>query len=444
MPPAFTTTPASSRTQTRHAHSLTHGHTTNAVRRRERRSRRKRVASVGLASVALSATVMASLIGTAPAVGGRSRPPADRRRHGTQRPRGVGCRHPRRPGLLAGRRRRRRLRLRGRRLPRFRGRPAPRRAPSWGSPRPPTAEATGRWPPTAASSPSVTPRTTARPAATRSAAPSWAWPAPVTETVTGWSAPTGASSPSVTPPTRAAPPACRRAAPSWASRRRRTTGATGRWPPTATSTPSATPATRATPRRSPRRWASTSPVGRLPDRRRRRRRLRPRRRQLRGSLAGLQLNKPIVATSAAQGGSIDVAGDGGVFTFGSVGFYGSLGCGHGVQPPPPPPPPLRPQLRPAPARWCPTTASRRPRSPHGTRSTCARRAATGYVNGAVYAGGLGIEPGQLGPVQHVRVPRRRRLRHPAPADRGGRGLRHLLLRQPRTAAPDQGGCTGGY
>ena len=39
----------------------------------------------------------------------------------------------------------------------------------------------------------------------------------------------------------------------------------------------------------------------------------------------MPLNKPIVGTSSTGGGYVDVAADGGVFNFGTVGFYGSLG-----------------------------------------------------------------------------------------------------------------------
>ena len=85
-------------------------------------------------------------------------------------------RHPRRRRLLAGGLRRRHLRLRRRRVPRFdRGHP-PQPAHRGHGRRPRPAGATGWWPPTAASSPSATPRSTARPGACTSTGPSWAWP----------------------------------------------------------------------------------------------------------------------------------------------------------------------------------------------------------------------------------------------------------------------------
>ena len=73
--------------------------------------------------------------------------------------------HPRRQGLLAGGLRRRDLQLRRRQLLRLHRRPCTSTSPSWAWRPPPTARATGWWPPTAGSSPTATPRSTARPAA---------------------------------------------------------------------------------------------------------------------------------------------------------------------------------------------------------------------------------------------------------------------------------------
>ena len=167
-------------------------------------------------------------------------------------------------------------------------------SPSWAWPPPPTARATGWWPPTAASSPSATPASTARPAASTSTSPSWAWPPPRTARATGWWPPTAASSPSVTPASTARPGGIHlnqpivgmAAAPDgrgyWlvaadggifafgdagfygstggihlnqpivgmaAAPRRQ--AATGWWPPTAASSPSATPASTARPGHPP-------------------------------------------------------------------------------------------------------------------------------------------------------------------------------------------------
>ena len=61
------------------------------------------------------------------------------------------------------------------------------------------AAATGRWPPTAGSSPSATPPSTAPWAASTSTSPSWASPPPPTAAATGRWPPTAGSSPSATP-----------------------------------------------------------------------------------------------------------------------------------------------------------------------------------------------------------------------------------------------------
>ena len=65
--------------------------------------------------------------------------------------------------------------------------------------------ATGWWRPTGASSPTVTPATTARRGVWSSTSPSRAWPPPPTAGATGWWPPTAASSPSVTPPSKGRP-----------------------------------------------------------------------------------------------------------------------------------------------------------------------------------------------------------------------------------------------
>ena len=99
---------------------------------------------------------------------------------------------PRRPGLLAGGRRRRHLLLRRRPVLRLDGR-APRwwrRSPAWRRPR--TATATGWWPPTAASSPSATPRSTGRAGEWPSTIRWWGWLPPRTTRATCWWPPNGA------------------------------------------------------------------------------------------------------------------------------------------------------------------------------------------------------------------------------------------------------------
>ena len=187
-------------------------------------------------------------------------------------------RHPRRQGLLGGGLRRRPLRLRRRPSTALGGAP---HEPIVGIAATPDGRATGRWPPTAASSPSGTPPSTAR----------WA----------------------------AAPQR-----PSWASPPPPTAGATGRWPPTAASSPSGTPP-------STGRWAAA------PQQADRRPRRHPRRRgywevasdgglfafgdaPFHGSMGGQPLNKPIVGIAATPDGKgyWEVASDGGVFAFGGA------------------------------------------------------------------------------------------------------------------------------
>ncbi len=101
--------------------------------------------------------------------------------------------------------------------------------------------ATGWWPPTAVSSPSATPASTARPGGSPSTSRSWAWPPPPTAGATGWWPPTAASSPSATPASTARRVALTSTSRSWAWPPPRTARATGWWPPTAASSPSATP-----------------------------------------------------------------------------------------------------------------------------------------------------------------------------------------------------------
>ena len=107
--------------------------------------------------------------------------------------------------LLAGDRHRRCLLLR--RCPVLR---LGRQRSAWSGPssgwRPrPIGRATGWWPPTAASSASATPPSTARPVASASTSPSSAWPPPRTARGTGWWRPTAGSSPSATPTSTARP-----------------------------------------------------------------------------------------------------------------------------------------------------------------------------------------------------------------------------------------------
>ena len=161
---------------------------------------------------------------------------------------------------------------------------------------------------------------------------------------------------------------------SWAWPPPPTAGATGWWPPTAASSASATPASTA-------RWAaraSTSPIvgmAATPD---------GRGYWLvasdggifsfgdagfYGSIGGHALNQPIVGMAATPDGRGYwlVASDGGIFSFGDAGFYGSTGC-HAPQPA------RRGHGRHAPTAWAtgwwpPTAAS----SPSVTPASTGRR-----------------------------------------------------------------------
>ena len=168
-------------------------------------------------------------------------------------------------------------------------RPVPRPRPTDRSARQRRPAATGWWRPTAASSPSATPPSTARPATSGSTSRSSAWRPPPPAAATGWWPPTAASSPSATPGS-SAPPA--------------TSSSTSRssaWPP---------------PRRE-----------RLLDGRVRRRHLLLRRRPFFGSTGTIRLNQPIVGMrpDPAGAGYWLVATDGGVFSFGDAKFFGSTG-----------------------------------------------------------------------------------------------------------------------
>ncbi len=139
--------------------------------------------------------------------------------------------------------------------------------PWWEWPRPPTAAATGRWPPTAGSSPSATPPSTGRWAASTSTPPSWGWRPPPTAAATGWSVPTAGSSPSVTRRTRGRCPASGCVPPLSPSSPPPPGTATSSSPPTGRRWASATPRSSATsPARSPATAVVSSVVPSFPKR----------------------------------------------------------------------------------------------------------------------------------------------------------------------------------
>ena len=172
-----------------------------------------------------------------------------------------------------------------RQVPRLDGRPGPLTPRSWAWRPPPTAAATGRWPPTAGSSPSGTPPSSARWAAGPSTSPSWAWRPPPTAAATGRWPPTAASSPSGTPPS------------------------TARWARRPLNAPIVGMAT--TPDGGGY-WEVASDGGLFAfgDA------------KFYGSMGGRPLNAPIVglATTPDGGGYWEVASDGGLFAFGDAAF----------------------------------------------------------------------------------------------------------------------------
>ena len=120
--------------------------------------------------------------------------------------------------------------------------------------------------------------------------PSSAWPPTPAPGATGWWPPTAACSHS-TPPMSVPPEGAGSPGPSSAWPRRQTAAGTGWWAPTAASSASVTPASSGP-------WARTL------------------------------LNAPVVgmAATADSGGYWLMGADGGVFSFGDAGFFGSHGC----------------------------------------------------------------------------------------------------------------------
>ena len=153
-----------------------------------------------------------------------------------------------------------------------------------------------------------------------------------------------------------------------------------------------------------------------------------------GSLAGIHLNKPVVATSATRGGYIDVASDGGVFNFGSVGFYGSLGAATVYTPPPPPAPAVAPvvdyglsayQI----AAW--------------DRVNVCEEGGDWYVDGSEFAGGLGMSRANWAQFNTFGFPSNAADATPLQQIRVAVAFATYYTGNPDWA-PDQDGCTGGY
>jgi len=143
------------------------------------------------------------------------------------------------------------------------------------------------------------------------------------------------------------------------------------------------------------------------------------------------LNKPIVGSSSTGGGYVDVAADGGVFNFGTVGFYGSLGGATLYVPPPPPAPVVQDygltagQI----AAW--------------DRVNMCEEGGNWHVEGAVFSGGLGMSHANWNQFNTFGFPSDAAWATPLQQIRVAVAFATYYYGSP-FAAPDQNGCTGGY
>jgi hypothetical protein len=157
-----------------------------------------------------------------------------------------------------------------------------------------------------------------------------------------------------------------------------------------------------------------------------------------GSLAALHLNKPIVATSSTRNGYIDIGSDGGVFNFGAVGYYGSLGAATVYTPPPPPPPP---------APIAPPVLIDYGLSSYQIaawdRVNICEEGGNWYVNGSVYAGGLGMSRANWNQFNTFGFPSDAAYATPLQQIRVAVAFATYYTGNPDWA-PDQNGCGGGY
>ena len=155
-----------------------------------------------------------------------------------------------------------------------------------------------------------------------------------------------------------------------------------------------------------------------------------------GSLAGHPLNRPVVATSAANGGYLDVAADGGVFTFGPIGYYGSLG-GSTVYTPPPPPPPT-----PVVAPVVDYGLSQYQINAWYKVNMC-EEGGDWSINGSVYAGGLGMSRANWSQFNTFGFTSNAAYASPLQQIRVAVAFASYYYGNPNWA-PDQNGCSGGY
>ena len=133
-------------------------------------------------------------------------------------------------------------------------------------------------------------------------------------------------------------------------------------------------------------------------------------------------------------GYLDVASDGGVFNFGSVGYYGSLGAAT-VYTPPPPPVALAP-----------------PGLPYGLTSyqmaawdrvNMCEEGGNWNVDGPVFAGGLGMSRANWAQFNTFGFPGNAAYATPYQQIRVAVAFATYYYGSPN-AAPDQDGCSGGY
>jgi len=150
-----------------------------------------------------------------------------------------------------------------------------------------------------------------------------------------------------------------------------------------------------------------------------------------GSLVGLPLNRPIVGTSSTGSGYVDVAADGGVFNFGSVGYYGSLG-GSTLH-----------VTAPAAAATVVDYGLTPGQIAAWSQVNMCEEGGNWHVEGSVFAGGLGMSRANWSQFNSFGFPADEAAATPDQQIRVAVAFAARYYGSPY-AAPDQGGCHGGY
>ncbi len=150
-----------------------------------------------------------------------------------------------------------------------------------------------------------------------------------------------------------------------------------------------------------------------------------------GSAGGSRLNKPMIGISSTTAGYLTVASDGGIFAYGNAGFYGSLAGSTCLSPP-------------SAAVDVGADGVTDFQRQAWFRVNMCEEGGLWNVDGPGVQRWPGLQPRQLGPVQHLRLPGRRR-----PCATPEQQIRVAVAFAVRywgnpNAAPDQHGCTGGY